>query len=656
MCGVAGFCDPGRIIDQTEWPQLLASMGNTLVHRGPDGAGSWISHEIGAGLVHRRLAILDLSERASQPMVSQDRRFIISFNGEIYNHEEIRRSLNGVVWQTRSDTESLVECFARCGVEETLKRIQGMFAIALVDQRERKLHLIRDRIGEKPLTYCLVRGQAGRTALVFASQVNTLATHPSFESSLSQRAVQSFALHGYVSGADTIYENSFKVRPGECLTFKVTPSGCQSPVRYAYWSPHAFLTSGDQHLVRRDESIHEQLRPLLRQAVQSQMISDVPLGAFLSGGIDSSIVTSELRNLTEGPLHTFSVGFADLRYDESSQARAVATFLGTTHHEIQFRESDALEVVQSLSAIYDEPFADSSQIPTVALAKYAREYVTVALSGDGGDELFGGYERYRLVQRFWSMLKWLPPIVRQSLGGMKHGSFSYWLDSLQKCETVPGALRRGLQWYQRAAPYLSCHSRETLYRQIITSTKCEALLETSLLGQEQDESKHSEDFLKQMMATDLHEYLPSDILVKVDRAAMATGLETRIPLLDKNLVQWSLGLPSQVLRAKEGGKMPLRNALAERLPAELMKHPKKGFGVPLDSWLRGPLRDWAESKLSVDSLVRSEAFSPERVRRVWQEHLSGQSNRQTEIWRVLMYQQWHEKNGGVNRWNEAVAA
>ena len=644
------------MLSQIHWPRTLRGMGEAIEHRGPDGNGTWVSDELGAGLCHRRLAIIDLSDRALQPMASHNGRYVVSFNGEIYNHRELRQNLVSVTWRTDSDTETLVECFARYGIAESLGKVRGMFAIAAIDLKLRKLHLIRDRLGEKPLSYGLLKGTAGRSAVIFGSQVSAIAAHPLFKASVNSQSLRAFALHGYVNGHETIWNGVHKVRPGEHVCFEVAEGSCGEPEKQTYWRPQTFLSGSANGGRTSGVAVQNELRQLLRDAVRSQTIADVPLGAFLSGGIDSSLVTAELREITPGSLHTFSVGFVDPRYDESSQARAVADVLGTTHHEIRFEDADALGVVESLGSVYDEPFADSSQIAMVKLARCAREYVTVALSGDGGDELFGGYERYRLVQRFWSLLNVLPFGVRRGVAAIQHTDIMGWLLSLGERSNVPLPMRSAFRWLRRALPHVGSRTREALYRQIMTSVKCEALLEGDDALPRQMETNYSDDFLRQMMTTDINEYLPGDILVKVDRAAMAIGLETRVPLLDKNLVQWALGLPSRVLQGPQGGKMPLRSLLAERLPAGLMKHPKKGFGVPLDSWLRGPLRDWAEAKLSVDSLVRSEAFSPQRVRRAWHEHLSGQSNRQTEIWRVLMYQQWHEKNGGVKRRDEAVAA
>jgi len=656
MCGIAGFCDPGRLIDRRDWSRILSVMGDAVGHRGPDGNGQWVSDELGIGLCHRRLAIIDLSDRALQPMASHDGRFVVSFNGEIYNHRQLRQQLSGTLWRTDSDTETLVECISRYGVSETVEKIRGMFAIAAVDLKLHKLHLIRDRLGEKPLAYGLCKGTANRGVVIFASQVNAIATHPLFDASVNQRSLRAFALHGYVGGQETIWNSVYRVLPGEHISFDITERGCDASEKKSYWSAETFLPSAYCGERIGETAMQDEFRGLLRDAVESQIISDVPLGAFLSGGIDSSLVTAELRQLTTGPLHTFSVGFTDPRYDESSQARAVAKALGTTHHEIIFQDADALGVVESLGAVYDEPFADSSQIPMVKLAQYAREYVTVALSGDGGDELFGGYERYRLAQRLWRLLEMLPGGVRRGVTEVENSTIMRQFLSFEKHRNVPSLVRSVLRQLRRALPHVGSPTREALYRQIMTSAKCEALVENVDAVPHQEEVRYSEQFLKQMMATDIHEYLPGDILVKVDRAAMATGLETRVPLLDRNLVQWALGLQARVLRGRQGGKMPLRKLLAERLPAELMRHPKKGFGVPLDSWLRGPLREWAESKLTIDSLARAGAFSPQRVRRAWSEHLSGQSNWQTEIWRVLMYQQWHERNSVVVTRGKSAAA
>ncbi len=608
-------------------------------------------------------------------MISPSGRYVIAYNGEIYNHLELRRDLEKThfldpsarsphpqplsprergmgVWRGHSDTETLLAAFEAWGIEATLKKSVGMFALALWDRETRTLTLARDRMGEKPLYYGWVRG-----ALVFGSELKAIRAYPGFDNPIERRALTLFMRHNYVPAPWSIYQNIWKLPPGcwvqfgaDALTPGPSPGG-RGGVR-AYWSLREVAQAGLANpFVGSEEEAVAELDRLLRQSLRGQMLADVPLGAFLSGGIDSSTVVAVMQAMSGRPVKTFSIGFHEGEYDEAQHAKAVARHLGTDHTEWYVTSRDALEVIPKLPTLYDEPFADSSQIPTHLVCKLARRHVTVALSGDGGDELFGGYNRYFWAMALWRRLSRVPlPLRRLAARGIEALSPTAWNRFYGMIEpALPRRLRIRLPGdkLHKAAHLFSASHPEQIYHQLVSHWKNPAAL---VLGGTEPATPITDstawiegmDFAQQMMYLDAITYLPDDILVKVDRAAMGVSLETRVPLLDHRLVEFAWRLPLCMKIRNGQGKWLLRQVLYRYVPKELMERPKMGFGAPIDHWLRGPLRDWAEDLLAEDRLKREGFFDPAPIRRRWQEHLSGQRNWQYHLWDVLMWEAWLE--------------
>ena len=648
MCGIAGFADPGAGWPSVESSGILNRMNTRLAHRGPDSQAKWWSPQLRCGLAHQRLAILDLSDRANQPMFSINNRYVLAFNGEIYNHKSLRRRIQGINWRTESDTETLVEAFSTFGIDRTLALLKGMFAIALVDRQEKKLFLIRDRIGEKPLFFTkqFVRG---KQILVFASQVHAMHGHPGVVSEINPQSVQSFALYGYLPANESILKDVEKVPPGYYREFDLNSL---HSTETCYWSINNSLCSAVASSSILDKAlIDERVETMIDKSVESQMISDVPLGAFLSGGIDSSLVVSSLVRASNTQINTFSVGFSDSKYDESNQASAVAKHFGTRHHQIKLHDSEVLELVKQLPSVWDEPFADSSQIAMLGVSRYAKQYVTVALSGDGGDELFAGYERYRLINKLWQFKQFLPNTMLSSLH--KRGVFRG-LVKLINSTPLPQGIKNKINLIERGIPYFSCNNEVELYEKFMTSARCHKLLESPFRVSQRSNFHSSNDYIAYMRNADLNNYLPNDILVKVDRAAMAFGLETRVPLLDHEIVSFGMSLPSHVVLGHKEGKLPLRRILSKRLPEQLMRHPKKGFGVPLARWLREPLRKWVCEILDSGVIQTAGFFSESETRKLWLDHIAGRRNNQNEIWRIVMFHAWYMQNYSSIRYASAA--
>jgi len=644
MCGIAGLIDPHRIGDATLGTRARA-MADAIAYRGPDGAGVWSDPQAGIALSHRRLAIIDLTATGSQPMTSADGRWVISYNGEVYNAEVIA-SLSAMAGLTRrgtSDTEVIVESVARRGLERTLADLNGMFAMALWDRANQTLHLVRDRLGIKPLFYAQVQG-----GFYFASELKALLA-ASLDFEIDPASVTSFLRFAYVPAPFSIYRGVRKVLPGEIVSFG--PEGAVK--RRTYWDLNSVAAAGQSHPFNgSDAEAEEQLNALLGDAVAGQMISDVPLGMFLSGGIDSSTIAALMKEADRGPVRTFSIGFPDFGYDESAHARAVANHLGTMHQELIVTADEALGIVPQLAAMYDEPFADASQIPTHAVSKLTRQYVTVALSGDGGDELFGGYNRYGLAGGLLRQVATLPMPLRRAASAVLNAV----PDSLAEAATriVP----RQLRWSQpgdklkKFAEVLLLDG-DDVYLRLVSQYPVPG----SLSGFQQEHpirlhwhtESRSDNFLERMQLFDTATYLPDDILQKVDRAAMAVSLEVRPPLLDHRVVEFAWTLPRQ-LRVRNGEtKWLLRRVLDRYVPRELIDRPKMGFGIPLASWLRGPLRGWADDLLGTADL--GGGFLDKRaVRQLWTDHLEGGRNWAYALWAVLMFEAWRSRwtgTGGV---------
>jgi asparagine synthase (glutamine-hydrolysing) len=636
MCGLAGFYSPTGC-DEAQARQVLGRMGDAILHRGPDQGGVWIDASAGIGLSSRRLAIIELSEAGNQPMVSHSGRFVLSYNGEVYNHRDLRDELeethNAPIWRGTSDTETLLAGFEAWGIVATLQRAVGMFALALWDRQDRKLHLARDRLGEKPIYY----GWQGRDrTFLFGSELKALACHPSFGGVIDRDALADYVRDAYVSAPYSIYRNIFKLLPGCVLTLSENGHQQVEP----YWSAAQVIGRGlaDRGNLDEQEAVDE-LERLLAQAAAGQMIADVPVGAFLSGGLDSSTVVAFMQQASSIPVQTFTAGSADPRYDESAFARDVALHLGTDHHEIVISGEDTLAVVPELPSIYDEPFADSSQIPSFLISRLARTRVTVALTGDGGDELFAGYDKYPRTERLWSHIRNVPRPLRSATGavlGVVPDDVWNGIGKLTNLEkphsTLSDQVRKG-------ARLLAARSPKEIGRAFSDRWDGAAIV-IGAKARSQAGNDYPVGPAEAVMAMHLEHYLPDDLLVKVDRAAMAVSLETRAPFLDHRIVEFAWRLPLHFKLRGRSTKWILRQVLARHVPERLFDRPKRGFSVPVDEWLRGPLRDWAEDLLSPARLRDQGFFRPDVIRRSWESHWRGRSNRQAELWTILMFQAW----------------
>ena len=636
MCGFCGFLSqsPERGMEA-----VVRRMNDTIVHRGPDGDGVWVDEAAGIALAHRRLAIVDLSPLGRQPMESANGRWVIAFNGEIYNFQDLRADLEGQGhgFRSHSDTEVLVEAVAAWGVEATARRLVGIFALALWDRQERALHLVRDQVGVKPLYWAGFGG-----TVLFGSQPKALRAHPEFRAAIDRDALTAYFRFAYVPAPHSIYQGVHKLEPGCILTFR----GGAEPVRTVYWSLEAAVRAGRSDRVElSDAEAADRLEALLKDAIGRQMVADVPLGAFLSGGVDSSTVVALMQAQSSRPVRTFTIGFKEAGYDESADARAVARHLGTDHTELTVEPAHALEVIPRLAEWYDEPFADSSQVPTFLVSELTRRSVTVALSGDGGDELFAGYNRYFLGAKLWRAMGPVPAGLRGAVAGLIRAVPPGRWDAL--FGRVPGMPKRAGDKLHKLAGILGAADADALYRRLVSQwPEPEDLVlggrEPHGLLWDEGVGKAVPDFVERMQYMDAATYLPDDILAKLDRASMAVALEARVPLLDHRVVEFALARPS-ALRIRHGqGKWALRQVLHRYVPPALVERPKMGFGVPIDAWLRGPLRDWAESLLDERRLRHEGYFDPAPIRQLWQQHLAGTVNGQYALWDVLMFQQWLE--------------
>jgi len=659
VCGLAGFFQASfqGVDDLTA---LLSRMTDAIVHRGPDDSGAWVDAETGVALGHRRLSILDLSPQGHQPMASPSGRYVIAFNGEIYNYRALRKELECppspqpypvageavVSWRGHSDTEVMLAAFERWGVEGALSRFNGMFAFALWDRRERVLHLARDRIGEKPLYY----GWMGNT-LLFGSELKALKAHPAWRGEIDRGAVALYMRHTYIPAPYSIYQGIRKLLPAHVLSIPLLNGRREASQSRAYWSAKTVAEAGVRYPFAGNEAeAIESLDVLLRDAVALRMEADVPLGAFLSGGIDSSTVVALMQAQSARPVKTFTIGFHEEGYNEAKHAKAVAKHLGTEHTELYVTPAEAMAVISQLPEIYDEPFSDSSQIPTVLVSKMTRQYVTVALSGDGGDELFGGYNRYLWGRDIWRKIGWMPTSARVAMAhGLTALSPQGWDRIISAMEPIlPRRLRASLPGdkLHKLAGVLACASPEIMYRGLVSFWEPESVVlgssEPPTALMERGQWVDVPDITQRMMFLDLVSYLPDDILAKVDRASMAVSLEARVPLLDHRVAEFAWTLPLAMKIRDNQGKWPLRQVLYKYVPRELIERPKMGFGVPIDMWLRGPLREWAGSFLDESRLQKEGFFNSRAVREKLNEHLSGNRNWAYQLWCVLMFQAWLE--------------
>jgi asparagine synthase (glutamine-hydrolysing) len=644
MCGIVGFIDPSGSLS-SEWMAIAQRMSCTVRHRGPDDEGVWIDSAAGLALAHRRLSILDLSSAGHQPMLSSSGRFVIVFNGEIYNHLGLRRQLDSA-WRGHSDTETLLAGVEQWGIRKTLESATGMFAFALWDRERRTLSLARDRLGEKPLYY----GWQGRTFL-FGSELRALKAHPAFRGEIDRGALSLLLRHNYIPAPHSIYCDIRKLPPGTFLQLAAGPGNVEPqevPEAQTYWSAWRVIEEGLAHQFRGEpRDAIDTLESLLGRSVQRQMLADVPLGAFLSGGVDSSTVVALMQAQSAQPIRTFSIGFHEDGYDEAGYAKAVAAHLGTEHTDLYVTPREAMEVIPKLPQLYDEPFADSSQIPTYLVSQLARRSVTVSLSGDGGDELFCGYDRYFHAANISKVTSRLPRPVRAAIvRAVRAVPVGAWNRVLSPARSALQPKFRGANLgdkLHKLADVLDSDA-DRFYQRLVSHWRDPA--DVVINGQEpltrltEAHAFPGADFVETLMAKDLVSYLPDDILAKVDRAAMAVSLETRVPLLDPEVVTFAWQLPMSLKIRNGQGKWALRQVLYRHVPRELIERPKVGFGVPIGPWLRGPLQDWAENLLDESRLRQQGFFNPAPIRQKWNEHISCTRNWAPQLWIPLMFQAW----------------
>jgi asparagine synthase (glutamine-hydrolysing) len=639
MCGFAGIYSENQKNIHSE---ILIKMSKKLLHRGPDDSGVWMNSSNSVGFSHQRLAVIDLTSSGHQPMQSSNKRYTIVFNGEIYNHDELRKQLDFNKWSGYSDTETLLECIESWGLDRTLKKINGMFAFALWDNTECTIHLVRDRMGEKPLYY----GWQGDSFL-FGSELKALKIHPSFQEQIHRDSLNLFFRYNHIPAPFSIYRNIFKLTPGTVLTLR------QGEKKYKvrkYWSLLNTAIQGLSNLSKNTEKeLTFELDNLLRKSVKQKMLSDVPIGAFLSAGIDSSIVVSIMQSMSSQPIKTFTIGFEDNAYDEAKDARLIAKHLGTDHHELYVKPQDIIDILPLLPELYDEPFSDASQIPTYLVSKLAKERVTVSLSGDGGDELFCGYNRYHFTQKFWGVVTIFPFFFRKMISFLLLSiPVNFW----NKLENFAFLSKKynniGLKLNKVARAIVS-NTLYELYDNLLSNWKINDQLVQGAKNRILLDSNSSKDLdrfskVEKMMLWDMQSYLPNDILVKLDRASMGVSLEGRVPFLDHKIVEFAWRVPSKYKYKNNKGKWLLRQVLHQYIPKELTDRPKSGFTLPLSGWLRGPLKEWAEGLINNDRLVYEGILNSDIVSKRWQEHQTGEKDWSSQLWSILMFQLWLEHN------------
>lgn len=643
MCGITGFLNL-HSLSKDKALITLQNMTGSLEHRGPDASGYWIDSSGIIALGHRRLSILDLSDAGSQPMSSKCGRFVLTFNGEIYNHLSLRKDLQkniSIHWKGTSDTETLIEAISYWGLIDTLKKLKGMFAFALWDKKLQVLSLTRDPIGEKHLYY----GWQGKTFL-FGSEIKALKEHPNFQKKVSKNSLSLFLLHNYVPAPYSIFQGIRKLLPAQVVSINLK-KGVIEPELTSYWSISKI--SSEKHIKFSDENIAiDELEKRLNNSVQSQMLSDVPIGSLLSGGIDSTLITAIMQKNSVSPVKTFTIGFDDKNFNEARHAASIADYLKTDHHELYVSSSDSLSLVPNLARHWDEPFADSSQIPTYLVMQLASNEIKVALSGDGADELFGGYNRYKYAPKIWNQLGWLPPSFKKILKTISTSIPASTIDTASKpFSKMLGISQLGQKIHKLGNRFSHLNSIDAFYYSLVT--------EWSDVNQVLEESQYPSYLLNnftkwpqfqnpvsRMMALDTLTYLPDDILTKVDRASMAVSIESRAPFLDLDVVEYAFNLPLSFKIRNNQSKWILRQILNRHVPEHLINRPKMGFGLPIDEWLRGPLREWADELLNRDKLGQQGFFNVEYVQNIWDKHCKGEQFG-SRLWGILMFQNWLEQ-------------
>lgn len=642
MCGFAGILSRNKSLTNKS---LIIPMIESISYRGPDDAGLWIDNDSGIALGHRRLSIIDLSGAGHQPMYLPSGRYILVFNGEIYNHTEIRKELTGYRWLGTSDTETLLVAFENWGIKKTINLCNGMFAFAIWDNVERMLVLGRDRLGEKPLYYGW-QGSGENKCFLFGSELKALKNHSSFSAKINRDALCLLIKYNYIPAPHSIYQEIFKLKPAHLLKVSLDK---HNPIIKPYWSLISVAkTNINSATFKSEKKAVDKLENLLKSAIKQQMVADVPVGAFLSGGIDSSTVVALMQKQSSTPINTFTIGFEQKLYNEALQAKKIAKFLGTNHTDLYVTSREALEVIPTLPSIYCEPFADSSQIPTYIVSKLARNQVKVTLSGDAGDELFGGYNRYILTKKLWTKISYLPnwsrSLISSSINLLSIESWNNVTNPIQAL--LPSSLKfnnLGDKLY-KGSRVINIKRFDDFYLGLLshwfpTDIVLDGKEPKHLLKKERDNFS-SFNNLDKMMLIDSLTYLPDDILVKLDRASMSVSLESRIPFLDKHLVEFSCKVP-QTMKLRNGeGKWILKQVLNRHIPKKLFERPKMGFSIPIGEWLRGPLKDWAENLLDEKRLKDDGFFNHVPIRKKWIEHLSGKNNWEHTLWNVLMFQSW----------------
>ena len=651
MCGITGFYNNSILKSN----HIITLMGQSMFRRGPDDSGSWYDPTSGIAFAHQRLSIIDLSKAGHQPMHSSSGQLVITYNGEIYNHLEIRKELKrintNIRWQSNSDTETLIESLECWGTEVTLKKLDGMFAFAVWDKKNRRLTLARDRIGEKPLYYGW-QGKNENKTFLFGSELKALKTHPNFIGEINRSSIALQLRYNYIPDPYSIYKNIHKLLPGHYLQLSenhLRKNLLSNPK--PYWSLSKIVVDGKENQLKTsDVEIKEDLEQHLQSSIKKQMISDVPLGAFLSGGTDSSTVVALMQSQSSRAVNTFTIGFNENDYNEAINAKKIAQHLGTNHTELYVSSKTAMDVIPKLPNIYDEPFSDSSQIPTFIVSQLAKQHVKVALSGDGGDELFCGYNRYTISNKLWNILRFTPLALKkilasgiQSISTQNWNKISKFLPGLDRYVNFGDKIHKGANVLNSKTIFELYHKLCSHWHNstevVIKSEKFETSMNKFNI-----ESKRF-NIQEQMMALDLTTYLPNDILVKVDRAAMSSSLETRVPLLDHKLIEYVWKIPHSLKFRHGQGKWILKEILRQYVPKNLTETPKMGFAVPINDWLRGPLKDWAENLLNEKRLQEENYFNSKFIRNKWNEHLSGKRDWQYDLWDVLMFQAWIDENG-----------
>ena len=648
MCGITGFISP--YLSKNSFQKNIECMTNKLEHRGPDDEGVWFDSDFGVALGHSRLSIIDLSIAGGQPMISACQRYYIVFNGEIYNHNSLRQELpESIRWLGHSDTETLINAISKWGLKRTLRKILGMFAFALWDREQKKLTLVRDRLGEKPLYF----GFKGNTML-FGSELKSIEAFPGTPLEVSRDSLEIYLRYGYVPAPYSIYKGIHKLSPGNFIEFSIENVKTKKiPKSSTYWSFESIVKKQNYNqFIGSEIDATNQLDNLLKKSISGQLLGDVALGAFLSSGIDSSTVVSLMQHQSSNPINTFTIGFKEFGYDESKSAKKISSYLGTKHCELFLTPNDALNIIPSLPRIYDEPFSDVSQIPTFLISQFASNNVKVCLSGDGGDELFCGYSRHIAGPRIWRILKNIPFKLRKIISNfIQKIPPSRWDDFYYMCEVfLPKHLRinfPGIKIYKLS----DLIKYDTLYEVYLSLISSWSSPQEIILNENQNKEFDDVEFRNikfgdthhQMMCMDTLNYLPNDILVKIDRAAMASSLETRLPFLDHRIIEFAWKTPLNMKLKDNRSKWLLRQVLKRYLPENLIEGPKKGFSVPIAEWLKGPLKHWADDLLDEDLIFSQNYFSAKPIKIKWEEHLSGKQDWSKQLWTILMFQSWLQK-------------